>query len=356
MNKNSRNYSIDLLKFISMLGIIIVHITGRGGLINSSVNNILTINIYRTINNVFLVSVNIFCLITGYLYINKSKIRYRNIVEIILSMVFYSIIITAIFYGLNLYDVRDMGIKYLINSLFPSMVGRYWFITCYIFLFFMIPYINKFLLAISKENFKKLLITVFVFFCIFEEIGLYDFFRIEWGYSPFWLIYLYMVGSYIKMYDLKISNKKSIIVLISCMSLNTLIMLLTKNLLKSSSIFYNICNNFNSPLLVISSIEIFNLFTKLRVNNNIFSRLGKYSLAVIILHGHRLIYDWVINGNMKFIKPFNFVIELLFLFGGAFLIYMVCVLIEFIKRKIFKLIKIDSLIDFIGQKLDNIYR
>ena len=200
-----RNYSIDLLKFICMLGIIILHLTGQGGLLKLSVNNYITVNIYRIINNIFLASVNVFCIITGYLYAEKKKTHCKNVIDIIFTMIFYSIIITVVFYSFDFYNVRNLGKLELLRSLFPPMVGRYWFVTCYVFLFFMINYINKFLNILNKKQHRILIIIIFVFFSLFSEMGAYDYFRIQWGYSPFWLIYLYMIGSYIKKYKIKIS-------------------------------------------------------------------------------------------------------------------------------------------------------
>ena len=73
---------------------------------------------------------------------------------------------------------------------------------------------------------------------------------------------------------------------------------------------------------------------------------------MIIIHSHRLIYDLVINNNMIIIKKYNFVCEVLLLLGGALLIYLLCVIIEIIKRNIFKITKIASFISKLGDKLD----
>ena len=348
---STRNYSIDFLKFICMYGIIILHLTGQGGLISFS-NNLFSESIYRVINNVFLVSVNVFCIITGYLYVDK-KTNNKNIVSYIIMTLFYSLLITSIFYSFNLYNVRSNGLLYFINSIFPSMIGRYWFITCYILLFFLIPYINKFIKVIKKNDYIKLLFVLFILFCIVSDFFAFDYFRLSWGYSPFWLIYLYLIGAFIKKYGFNISKKETLIWYFVSMILNVAIMLLIKNYKTSYSVFYDFANRYTSPLLVISSILLFNIFINIQMKNNIFCKLGKYSLAVIIIHGHRLIYDKVIFNSMIYIKPYNIILELLFLFGIAFLIYIFCSIIEIIRKQLFRIFKIDKLIEIIGSKLDN---
>ena len=353
-NNYKRENSIDLLKFICMIGIILVHLTGRGGLINPTNNNFITYNFYLLFNNILRISVNIFCIITGYLYITKKNIKTKNIINIIINVLLYSSIIVLIFYTFNLFNVRNLGKLYLLNSIFPSMIGRYWFITCYFFLFFMIPYINYFLSKLTKEQFKLLLIILFILLCIIPELFCYDYFRIENGYSPFWLIFMYMVGAYIKIYNINITSKNEIISMIIITLINSIVVILTKNLLNISSLYYYLGTNYNSPLMLISSILFFDLMRKVEIGNNFICKLGKYSLAVYIIHCHRLVYDWIIKERMLFIKPYNFAIEVLVLIGIAILIYLVCSFIEFVRLKVFKLIKVDELEEHFGNKMDEV--
>ncbi len=349
-----RNNTIDLLKFLCMIGVILIHLTGQGGLINYQYNSFFSYNFYLLFNNVLRICLNIFCIITGYLYISKSKIYSRNIVNIISNVILYSIIIVLIFYSFNLFNVKNLGLMYMINSIFPSMIGRYWFITCYILLFFMIPYINYFINSISKNVFKKLLIILFILLCIIPELLCYDYFRLEFGYSPFWLIYLYLIGAYIRLYGIEISSKKKIVIVLLSILINCLIVFYTKNYLSSSNLFYHLGEYYVSPFMVIPSVLLFDLFSHVNINNVLISRIGKYSLAVYIIHCHRLIYDWIIKDRMIFIKTYNIIIELLILILTSFAIYLVCMFIEIVKNRLFELFKINKLINKIGDRLDGV--
>lgn len=355
-NLKSRNYNIDVLKFICMLSIIIIHLIGKGGLLVTVSEKKIDDNIYIVISNLLMISVNIFCIISGFLYVNKKEINNTNIIKIIFDIIIYSIIITSIFYTTNLFGIRNLGINYMLDSIFPSKIGRYWFITCYIFMFFIIPYLNIFLQNISKEKLKKLIIIIFFMACILQELCMYDLFRLKWGYSPFWLIYLYIIGAYEKKFGIEIDTKKNILFLIICLLTNTTIVLITQNCIQKSNAFYYLGEHYTSPTIVISSILFFHLFLKLNIKNNIFGKLGKYSLSVIIIHGHRLIYDYLINNKMLFIKKYNIIVGFLIIILTAISIYILCVIIEIIKIKVYKILRIDRLIEKIGNKLNQVLK
>ena len=106
--------------------------------------------------------------------------------------------------------------------------------------------------------------------------------------------------------------------------------------------------------MVIPSVLLFDLFSHVNINNVLISRIGKYSLAVYIIHCHRLIYDWIIKDRMIFIKTYNIIIELLILILTSFAIYLVCMFIEIVKNRLFELFKINKLINKIGDRLDGV--
>lgn len=353
-NLKRRNYNIDVLKFICMFSIIIIHLIGKGGLLTNTSEKGIADNSYIVISNLLMILVNIFGIISGFLYVNKKEINNTNIIRIIFDMIIYSMIITSIFYTINLFGVRNLGFKYIMYSIFPSMIGRYWFITCYIFMFFMIPYLNIFLQKISKEKLKRMIVIIFFMSCILQELCMYDLFRLKWGYSPFWLIYLYIIGAYEKKYGIEIDSKKAILFLIICLLTNTITVLITQNCISSSSVYYYLGEHYTSSTIVISSILFFHLFLKLKLKNSFFAKLGKYSLSVIIIHGHRLIYDWIIDNRMIYIKKYNVIVGLLIIILVALSIYIICVIIEKIKLKVYKILRIDRLIEKIGDKLNQL--
>ena len=362
-NTSNRKISLDILRILAMLGIIGLYIIGKGGILaNLSMHSIRTY-IILIIYTVCFLSVDTFGILSGYLSWNKEKVKYKRIIELIVICLFYSFIITGIFYAFDLYSVRSLGKRMFFHSLFPALIGRYWYITCYIFLFFLIPYINLFINKLSKEKFKKFLIIVFILLSVFPSLFFsIDFFKTGNGYSPFWLIYCYMLGAYIgKYYEKQKITKKMIFSLIGCILiafiLNCLVRVLTLILFKELR-YSDWFINYISPFIVIASLLMVMISSKINITikSNILTKLISYlslcSFAVYIIHSHYLIYEFLLNGYMV-----KYVYSNIFVLLGAFfisliVIYLVGFIIDLVRIQLFKLLRINKFIDYLGNKLN----
>jgi len=186
MVTKKRIIGIDLLKFVSMLGIIGLHIINKGGVLYFLSPNSYKHYIVLLLLTFLYSSVNIFAIISGYLYVNQKKPKNKNIINLILIMLFYSIGISLVFYLFNFYDVRSQGFRSLIMNTFPFLSGRYWYIISYIFVFFMIPFLNLIISKINKKQFKKILIVLFILLSIIPTLFLnIDLFKTSYSYNPF---------------------------------------------------------------------------------------------------------------------------------------------------------------------------
>lgn len=355
-----RIIGLDILRILSMCGIIGLHIIGNGGLIKNA--NIHSVS-YYLILLVYVIcfsSVDIFGILTGYLNINKETNNNRRIVELLFILLFYLIIIPIVFYSFNIENVRMYSGKELINNIFPILIGRYWYITCYIFLFFLIPYINKFCKLISRKDLKKILIILFILLTIITNIFIStDLFKISNGYSPFWLIYCYMLGAYLKLYNVDLKTSKIIkylgIAFISQFIINCLIR--NVSLILSNQITHeNWFIDYISPFTLIISILLVLLFKKINIKNKNVSKIIIYfstmSFSVYIIHSHKLIFDYVLKDLFIPILNYNSLLIVLVILLSIIGIYLACSLIDEIRIIIFKLFHINKLIDLLGEKMN----
>ena len=210
----SRKIGLDILKIMCMLGIIGLHILGAGGILDNVKVNSPNFIISNLLQVLFLSSVNIFAILSGYLYVDREDTKKKNILNIVVLSVFYSVIFTSIFYILNLFDFRTSGFKIIGKSLIFPLSGTYWYVTAYLFLFLMIPYLNIFIKNLKENQYKKLLIILFILLSFVPSVGCHDFFRTNYGYSGFWLMYCYILGAYIKKYYNRNNNKKILCILL----------------------------------------------------------------------------------------------------------------------------------------------
>lgn len=360
----ARNLGLDMLRILSMCGIIGLHVINQGGIIKNL--GLKSVNYYITLLILIIAyySVNVFGMLSGYLMYKSKELKRKKILKLVGTVIFYCLLIVAIFYIFNIVNIRSKGMKVLLKSLFPPIVGRYWYITCYVLLFFLIPFINLFIEKISKTTFKSLIIVLFIFLSIIPNIFfMTDFFKISNGYSPFWLAFCYLIGAYIGKFnnDFIDSKKKYIKTFFLCLTLSFIMnigikiisMLILKKIVRDVWFI-----NYISPFNVICSACLLIIFKDIKINNipSILSKSITYlsivSFSVYLSHCHLLIFDYILKDLFVFVTTLNPLLLILSILGSVIGIYIICALIDFIRQFIHKIIKIDKLYEFIGNKID----
>lgn len=173
-----RNYNIDILRSIIMLFIVIWHAIIHGIIISKNVDltnlsqiEIGNYGIIQLLAYLTSISVNCFVLISGYFSINSKRVNYDRIIKIWLQTVFYSFIIYLL---LSTLGIIPLEFTTIIKSLLPILTRQYWFITAYIPLMLMSPYISKLITENSqKDNIKVLLILSLFTITFFSVKGLF---------------------------------------------------------------------------------------------------------------------------------------------------------------------------------------
>lgn len=360
-----RNYNLDLLRTLSMCGVVGLHLMNQGGVVTNY--NINSINYYfiNILLTLFFLSVNTFALLSGYFSYKKSNVKNKRIIELVFIAAFYAFLYTLIFYFFNLFDVRSHGFKEVVVSIFPPIKGMWWYITCYMLVFFMIPFLNKFINSISKKDYKKIMFLLFILLSVIPSIlFMKDFFKIMEGYSSIWLIYLYLLGAYISKYNndfnknIKYYIKIFICLLLISSSINFLVKILSK-ILFNHFVLENWFINYISPFNVIESCLLIIIFNKINKNyNNRINKLIQFlslsSFSVYIGHTHYLVFTYLNKDILLSYMDYNFVNLTFIIISLIMLIYIGLSLFDQIRKLIFNLFKINKLIDFIGSKFDNI--
>lgn len=134
-----------------MFGIVLTNVINAGGIIGDSAVGVSTIN-YWLIEILYIISrcsVDIFAIISGCVGIYKKRRSSYRFIELILIVFIYSIIITGIFIVTNLGG--KLSFIDIIKGLVPGFFGRYWYITCFIPILILQPYINKMILSLDKK-------------------------------------------------------------------------------------------------------------------------------------------------------------------------------------------------------------
>ncbi len=342
--KAVRNSSLELLRIISMLGIVLIHYFRHG--MNPN-DDIITTNriIYELFSFIGRFGVICFVMITGYFMVN-SKIKIRSLVKLVLEVIFFSMAITIISMAIC---IEPFSIKTLIKSCFPIMFRQYWFISVYVALYILIPFIN---ILVYNLNKRQHLILISILICIFSIIPMFTGQRWETTtdfYQNLGLfITIYFIAAYVKLYPNKYFNNIKLNIIITVVmqivvwSLIIIIMQFGNKIgIKDTQYF----NDFNSPIVLIQSISIFLIFKNIDIKSSKFiNSIGKSTLAVYLIHEHPIIYPIIWKDIFKSEVYYNsstmlFLLNILLSVGIVFIVSIVIdkIRIVLIEKKIFKI-------------------
>ena len=216
---DQRNYGIDILRFLSMFFVVIIHVLGFGGVLSSTEFMSAQYNILLLVEAVAMCGVDCFVLISGYVACTKRP-KYANIVTLWLQVLFYSAGITILFFLLG----EDIGLKSLIMSFFPVASQQYWFFTAYFGMFLITPFLNIVIQKTDIGTLKWGLVILSGLYIILNYMnsiftGGSDLFGLNAGYSVIWFIVLYLIGGYIRRTDFLIKTHINKVLAIACGSI-----------------------------------------------------------------------------------------------------------------------------------------
>lgn len=194
----NRNFGIELFRIVCMLLIIAFHMSDHGVIsINSNMpitGNWLTLAFARlggAIGNCA------FVIIGGYLLCTK-EFDSRRIIKLWLQTFFYSVVCGLIAFKMGIIDI---SIKKIVMMLLPITYNEYWFISSYLILILLVPFLNPLLHNMSRNKHIGFIgIGVFIF-SIIPTITR-DFWMDTYNHI-FLFIFLYALGAYIKIYAIQ---------------------------------------------------------------------------------------------------------------------------------------------------------
>ena len=354
-----RNINIDLLRIIATIFVILLHVLGKGGVLYKTVP--FETNYWSAwfLEVTAYCAVNIFVLISGYVMIDKT-IKLKNIINLWIHVLFYSLSITALFF-IFVPDTRSL--EQLAISFIPITGKQWWYMSSYFLLLCFIPILNTFINNIPRKTYKKILIVFLLGICIFDRVTTTDAFMLNNGYSPLWLIIVYLFGAYIKKYDLKdkISAQKClfgfIVMIILTLISVIFIPLVTKHIfgqVENGNMFLS----YTSITVLFAAIFLFLFFLNIKIRKffiKVISLFSAATLGVYLIHSHPLVINFVIKDAYIAITNMHTAILILFTITITLVIFLLCTIIELLRIQLFKLFQINKLSELIDNKIVSIY-
>jgi len=329
----SHNSGIDLLRIVSMYMIVILHVLGIGGIL-SNLGEPYT-NQYRfawLLEIGSYCAVNCYALISGYVGLH-SRFRISRLVQLWIQMVFYTLIITALF---AIFQPGSITKEHWINAILPITHDQYWYLTAYFGMSLFVPMMNLALNTFSKKQLTMMVLTIFIVFVTIPTLIQLDPFMLSRGYSMLWLCLLYIVGGYLKKYDI-LAHIRPLWGLLTYIA-----MVLITLVLKCNEYAHFV--EYTSPTIFIAGLGLFAFFANLKINSAFLKKtiavLSPATLGVYIIHVNQLVFWRLLADSTTPFLQHKTVVMVAFVLLTALGIYVSCTLIDLIRIFIFKKIGI----------------
>ena len=375
-----RQSNMELLRLVAMMMILVMHMDyGAFGLPTAeSVEQAPMTTFGRIfVEHLCLVAVNVYVLISGWFGIRPKM---KSFVRLMLQVATYSIIITGAFLLLG---KTTFKIGYVTDML---IIGKqYWFVVSYLLLYLVSPILNTFVEHSSKREFQWMLLVFFGFQFVYSWIfGLEEF---AGGYSALSFMGLYLLARYVKIYENENENERrrtkddnenenekrktkddnennhpdgiasrstlhsprftlhssrftlhssrfsfsKLLALYLFIAAITALFVFLAYSWKGDT-FGDACAgifaHYNSPFIVVSSLVVLLMFSKLHVQSKVINYLSSSAFAVYLIHAHPLLWDEYLNLFPPIYAKYPNLLGVLLMMLVAVIIFFLCIAID----------------------------
>lgn len=289
----NRESSIELLRIISMLMVMLLHVNFRA--LNppsiGSLEHSFAFSVVRTVVESFtFICVDVFVLISGWFGI---KAKWSRLLELVFQVMFFCLIVDIYLYfndQIVTFSFKDVIDLILLND------GGYWFVRSYIVLYIFVPMLNAYLNTTNKVKLRWTLILIF--FVQTVQGFVTDNPWYSYGYSPLTFMFLYLLARYMRLYPSKQTTYK--------ISTDFCIYIVTSLLTAIAALVFVVVGlnaysvlNYLSPLVILAAVYFFLAFTKFHFTNKSVNYVAISSFAAYLLHGQENFLDCIYCAHVQ---------------------------------------------------------
>lgn len=346
--KKERMSNFELMKIVAIFFILVWHFIHNTYLLDSTTGFLHFSLVLLWF--IAIVHVNSFVISMGYFQCEK-RFKFSRFLSLNNASWFYRVLFLIVFIIFGI-EVSTLDKIRLISPL--TLYDQYWFLVTYLILYWLSPFLNYAIKNMPKKIFQKMLIVLLIFSSILPTISGQLFYWNNYGHSIFSFVLLYYIGAYLKKYpidtnyylkNITINSKRLLfIVLFFALAIfNAFIYHYGEELaLSSNSILQEIGNNFvnlklgfDNPLVILQTVCFFLFFSTLDIKNEVINYIASCTFAVYLIHDNLLVRRKLYSLFFMFGYEESF----FQIYGRIFLmsiaVFLICVIIEIIRKKIF---------------------
>ncbi|OUN80295.1 hypothetical protein B5G06_11810 [Flavonifractor sp. An52] len=341
-----RNISLDVLRILIMFMIVAGHALYHGGILKTVTPFSIEYYIANFIEALLVVHVNCFVLLSGY-FLSKKQFSFKRIFLLWGQMLFWSVLLFAVIFILN--GSKTIDVKEVVKSFLPFTQQRYWFMTTYLLMYILVPFLNAAIEYMPKRKLQCALAMWFSVFVLLQNVFFWRNFTYFEIRSPLFFAFLYLVGAYIRKYgfSIKIPWVWGYILFTCVITLSQIVLDKLGITVFLSPDGRSLLYAYNSVTVVLSSVCFFMVFLNHKITyssklGRITSLIAPLTLGVYLIHDHPNVREYI----WEWLHPSAFshsgIVMIIIVFVDVALIFCVACLME--KIRIYIAHKIATLI------------
>lgn len=219
-----RDWRFEFLRIVAMLLIVTTHFLYAGSLVIPLPARSLSSAFHNALQMSGQIGVTLFVLISAYFLTTSKQNNYRRIVNLWIQVFFYSCFgfVSFLFctrvMRISCIDYQAVSLRMIATTLLPIVFNEYWFITAFVVLMLLAPYVNILLNALNKRQTSSLIMLNIAVTFLWKFANP----SIQYFTDVSYLLALYLIGSYIRRYHetiMRISIIQALSVSVSCFAL-----------------------------------------------------------------------------------------------------------------------------------------
>ena len=158
-----RMANLELLRCAAMMMVVVLHYLGKGGLLADLTKEHLSgAELTAWLLECFCaVAVNVYMILSGY-FLCMSSFKLSRLIQLYLQVWGYSVLFGLIGALSGVMVETDFDTHYLLTLLFPVSMEHYWFMTAYVYLYLLLPFVGMAVRRMTKRQLQiALLILLF---------------------------------------------------------------------------------------------------------------------------------------------------------------------------------------------------
>lgn len=346
---NMRESGIELLRIILMFQVVFLHICSYGGYYHhvTAFGDFQTF-LYWLMMFLSRTPVYVYIVILGYFSVSsKSNQSIRSVLpkikKMYIPMLFFSLTIPAVMLSTGAAPVKP---ETIISAFFPVLSRTWSFMTLYLIVILLSPFVNRCLNSISKKEFTILIGILFFIFSVWNMLGhlpnvknvisVAGVINTDGGKGLYGYLFMYILGAYIRLHIKKHDKAKwrYLAVFAGIAVVNTVLVLLIPQYIDAS--MFN-----DNPGSVIQGACLLLFFRDLKFKSRAVNHIALLNLGVYMIHEHPLMRNFIWNNLFSFTNDDSFyTVFPLYVFealGICALVFISCAVIEQLRRGLFAL-------------------